>query len=215
MAKARFHEIARILKRQTSTIAREVRRNGGPEEYRSFYAQFRAQEYAKQRKKRRKLDSPPLLAKVPGHWEGDLIVGVRNASAIGTLVERTTRYTLIVKLHAKDAASVREAFEEKFNDLPPHLKRSLTYDQGQEMAEHKEFTKNSRIAVYFAHPHSPWERGTNENTNALIRDFLPKGTDFSKVSAEKLEYIQGLLNDRPRKVLQWLSPNEVISKLLH
>jgi IS30 family transposase len=152
--------------------------------------------------------------RIAGHWEGDLIVGARNASAIGTLVERTTRLTLIVKLDAKDAASVREAFEQKFNHLPDHLKRSLTYDQGQEMADHIKFTKNTNIAVYFAHPHSPWERGTNENTNSLIRDFLPHGTDFSQVSAEELLKIQNLLNDRPRKILQWLTPHEVFAKLL-
>ena len=164
------------------------------------------------------IDQRPIEAndrKIPGHWEGDLIVGARNASAIGTLVERTTRYTLIVKLAARDAASVREAFEEKFNRLPDRLKRSLTYDQGQEMADHIQFTKNTKIAVYFAHPHSPWERGTNENTNSLIRDFLPQGTDFSKVSEEALLEIQNLLNDRPRKIHQWLTPNEVFEKVLH
>lgn len=152
--------------------------------------------------------------KIPGHWEGDLIVGARNASAIGTLVERTTRLTLIVKLHAKDAATVRQAFEDTFERLPEHLKRTLTYDQGQEMADHVEFTKNAKITVYFAHPHSPWERGTNENTNGLIRDFLPKGTDFTKVSQEELHKVQELLNDRPRKILSWYTPNEVFAKLL-
>jgi IS30 family transposase len=152
--------------------------------------------------------------KIPGHWEGDLIVGFRNASAIGTLVERTTRLTLIVKLQTKDAANVRQAFEETFNELPTHLKQSLTYDQGQEMADHAAFTENTKISVYFAHPHSPWERGTNENTNGLVRDFLPKETDFSKVPEEELTRIQNLLNDRPRKILEWSAPHEVFAKLL-
>jgi transposase, IS30 family len=163
------------------------------------------------------IDQRPLEAadrKIPGHWEGDLIIGAKNTSAIGTLVERTTRLTLIVKLDAKNAVTVRESFEKKLNNLPEYLKRSLTYDQGQEMAEHLTFTKNTNIAVYFAHPHSPWERGTNENTNSLIRDFMPKGTDFSKVSAEELQKVQDLLNDRPRKVLEFLTPNEVFLKAL-
>ncbi len=152
--------------------------------------------------------------KIPGHWEGDLVVGARNASAIGTLVERTTRYTIIVKLTARDAASVRMAFEEKFNSLPDAIKRSLTYDQGQEMAQHKEFTKNTMITVYFAHPHSPWERGTNENTNGLIRDFFPRGTDFNKVSTQDLDYVANLLNERIRGVLNWKSPKETLAKVL-
>lgn len=153
--------------------------------------------------------------KIPGHWEGDLMIGARNGSAIGTLVERTTRYTIIVKLKGRDAVSVREAFEEKFNSLPDAVKRSLTYDQGQEMAQHKEFTKNTRITVYFAHPHSPWERGTNENTNGLIRDFFPKGTDFNKVPADKLDHIATLLNERPRGVLNWSTPKQAFDTLLH
>ncbi|MCJ7790596.1 MAG: IS30 family transposase, partial [Candidatus Atribacteria bacterium] len=118
---------------------------------------------------------------IPGHWEGDLLMGHNNGSALGTLVERTTRMTFLVQLKDKDAATVRETFAKEFKHLPKGLKRSLTYDQGQEMAEHKLFTKSTQIKVYFAHPHSPWERGTNENTNALIRQFFPKGTDFSKV----------------------------------
>ena len=152
---------------------------------------------------------------IPGHWEGDLIVGRLNRSAMGTLVERTTRMTFLVKLKAKDAASVREAFAREFKHLPAGLKKSLTYDQGQEMVEHKLFTKNTNITVYFAHPHSPWERGTNENTNDLIRQFFPKGTDFSKVSYNTIKRAQTMLNNRPRKVLDYHSPHEVFSKLLH
>jgi len=152
---------------------------------------------------------------VPGHWEGDLIMGHMNKSAIGTLVERTTRFTLIVQLKDKDAGTVRKAFANEFKFLPQELKRTLTYDQGQEMAQHKLFTKDTDIMVYFAHPHSPWERGTSENTNALVRQFFPKGTDFNKISRKRLKDVQEMLNDRPRKIHNFYTPNEVFYKLLH
>jgi len=152
---------------------------------------------------------------IPGHWEGDLLMGHNNGSALGTLVERTTRMTFLVQLKDRDATTVREAFAKEFKHLPKGLKRSLTYDQGQEMAEHKLFTKSTQIQVYFAHPHSPWERGTNENTNALIRQFFPKGTDFSKVTLASIKKAQDMLNDRPRKTLGFLTPHEVFGKLLH
>ena len=159
-------------------------------------------------------DRPPEVnaRKIAGHWEGDLIMGVLNKSAIGTLVERTTRITFIIKLKAKDAESVCKAFARKLNRLPDHLRKSLTYDQGQEMADHKAFTKQTNVQVYFAHPHSPWERGTSENTNMLIRDFFPKGTDFSKISSYRLKRVERLLNDRPRKILNFYTPNEVFTK---
>ena len=150
--------------------------------------------------------------KIAGHWEGDLIMGPLNKSALGTLVERTTRLTLLVKLSKKDAASVCEAFTEKFNALPSKIKKSLTYDQGQEMADHKLFTENTKVKVYFAHPHAPWERGTSENTNMLVRDFFPRGTSFSKITEAKLQEVQDLLNDRPRKVLNWYTPHEVFTE---
>lgn len=150
--------------------------------------------------------------KIAGHWEGDLIIGASNASAIGTLVERTTRLTILVKLKHKDATSVRQAFTRQFNGLPAQLKQSLTYDQGQEMAQHKTFTQETKIKVYFAHPHSPWERGTSENTNMLVRDFFPHGTDFSKISNVRLKKVQDLLNDRPRKILNFYTPREVFTK---
>ena len=151
---------------------------------------------------------------VPGHWEGDLLVGHNNGSAIGTLVERTTRMTFLVPLKRKDAMSVRKAFARQFQMVPDGLKRTLTYDHGQEMAQHKLFTKNTRIQVYFAHPHSPWERGTNENTNSLVRQFFPKGTDFSKITKQTIKKAQDMLNDRPRKTLKFYTPHEVFNKLL-
>jgi len=152
---------------------------------------------------------------IPGHWEGDLMIGARNASALGTLVERTTRMTFLVKLPNQDARVVRKAFAEEFRLLPEGFKKTLTYDKGSEMAQHKLFTKDTNMAVYFAHPHSPWERGTNENTNSLIRQYYPKGTDFSKISLLKLKKVQNELNDRPRKTLGWHTPHEKFAELLH
>lgn|ERR1035437_3382374 len=159
-------------------------------------------------------ERPPEVAerRIAGHWEGDLIMGPLNKSAIGTLVERTTRLTFIVKLENKDTESVCKAFARKFNRLPLNMKKSLTYDQGQEMADHKTFTEKTKIRVYFAHPHSPWERGTSENTNSLVRDFFPRGTDFSKVKSQELKRVENLLNDRPRKILDFNTPKEVFTK---
>jgi transposase, IS30 family len=152
---------------------------------------------------------------VPGHWEGDLILGKNKQSALGTLVERTTRYTLLVPLEdKKDASTVREAFANSFYSLPIELKKSLTYDQGKEMSEHQRFTIDTGIKVYFAHPSSPWERGTNENTNGLIRQYFPKGTDFTNIPISEIERVQQLLNDRPRAVLKYLKPDEVINDLV-
>lgn len=152
---------------------------------------------------------------IPGHWEGDLMVGYRNASAIGTLVERTTRMSFLVKLANQDSNTIRKAFSEEFRSLPKGLRRTLTYDQGKEMAQHKLFSKETKMAVYFAHPHSPWERGTNENTNALLRQYFPKGTDFSKIPRTRLKEVQDELNDRPRKTLGWYTPHEKFAGLLH
>jgi IS30 family transposase len=151
---------------------------------------------------------------IPGLWEGDLIVGKKNRSAIGTLVERTTRKVLIVKLKEKDANSVRKSFEKALKKIPSDLKKSMTYDQGSEMSEHKLFTRETKMLVYFEHPHSPWERGTNENTNGLIRQYFPKGTDFNEVSVSKLRHAQNELNDRPRQTLGWDSPNERFTELV-
>ena len=147
---------------------------------------------------------------VPGHWEGDLLMGRRHASALGTLVERTTRFTLLVPLRGYDAPGVRRAFAREMRTLPAQLTKSLTYDRGREMIEHRLFTRDTQVQVYFAHPHSPWERGTNENTNGLIRQFFPKGTDFSKVSRRAIKHVQALLNGRPRKVLNWRFPCEAL-----
>jgi IS30 family transposase len=151
---------------------------------------------------------------VPGHWEGDLVLGAAGKSAVGTLVERTTRFLLLVRLEARDAASVRAAFAAAVSGLPAHLKRSLTYDRGKEMAEHLGFTSDTGVQVYFAHPHAPWERGTNENTNGLLRQYLPKGTDLSPHSAEDLRRIQDEMNGRPRAALGFFTPFEAMKALL-
>jgi len=152
---------------------------------------------------------------VPGHWEGDLILGKYKRSALGTLVERTTRYTILVPLgNQKDALSVREAYAEAFKTVPDELRKTLTYDQGKEMSQHEQFTIDTGIHVFFAHPGSPWERGTNENTNGLIRQYFPKGTDFTQVSEEEIKKVQRKLNDRPRKVLNYYKPNEVFNNLV-
>jgi IS30 family transposase len=161
-------------------------------------------------------ERPPDVADriIPGHWEGDLILGRRHQSALGTLVERTTRTVLLVRLPARDATSVRKAFVRKLRSVPKQMKLTLTYDRGKEMAEHKLFTRDTQMQVYFAHPQSPWERGTNENTNGLIRQYFPKGTDFNQVSAQHIRRVQDLLNGRPRKVLNAQTPFEAFNQLL-
>ena len=152
---------------------------------------------------------------IPGHWEGDLVVGRFHKSAVGTLVERTTRTVILVPLKEKDATSVREAFERELASLPEQMKLSMTYDRGKEMTEHKLFTEHTKMKVYFADPYSPWQRGTNENTNGLIREYFPKGTDFTKVTRRQIKRVQDLLNGRPRKVLGFETPYEVFTRLIN
>ena len=158
----------------------------------------------------------------PGHWEGDLIKGAGNLSAVGTLVERSTRLLMLVRLphpHPATAAHVLQAFTDKLNGVAQPLRKTLTYDRGREMAQHRQLTANTGVAVYFCDPHSPWQRGTNENTNGLVRQFLPKGTDLSGYSQEQLDAIADMMNGRPRKTLGWLTPLEVygqwLAKLQH
>jgi transposase, IS30 family len=152
---------------------------------------------------------------VPGHWEGDLILGAANGSAIGTLVERTSRFCLLLHLpDGHDAAAVRDAMIPAIGALPERIRKSLTWDRGTEMARHTEITLASDLAIYFADPHSPWQRGTNENTNGLLRQYFPKGTDLSVHSAEHLAAVADELNTRPRKTLNWLTPQEKLTMLL-
>ena len=145
----------------------------------------------------------------PGHWEGDLIKGAHGRSVVGTLVDRFTRKTLLVKLRSANAQEVRKAFQARLSKLPPHMRLTLTYDRGTEMACHEQFTAEMGMPVYFCQAYSPWQRGTNENTNGLIRQYLPKGTDLSTASRHDLNHIEQRLNGRPRRVLGRKTPDEV------
>ena len=151
---------------------------------------------------------------VPGHWEGDLIMGANNASAIATLVERSTRYVMLGKLADKRAETVREVLTGLILRLPEELRRSLTWDQGREMAEHLRFSVETDVAVYFCDPHSPWQRGSNENTNGLLRQYFPKGTSLRRYTQEDLDRTAASLNNRPRETLGWLKPKEKLAELL-
>lgn len=168
---------------------------------------------------------------VPGHWEGDLILGL-DSSAIGTLVERTTRFTMLLHLPRMDehgqtpavkngpplaghgAEAVRDAIAATITTLPDELRRSLTWDQGAEMAQHARLRVDTGLAIYFCDPRSPWQRGTNENTNGLLRQYFPKGTDLSRHSIEELAAVACALNGRPRKTLEWKTPAEALNEHL-
>ena len=151
---------------------------------------------------------------VPGHWEGDLILGEGGRSAVGTLVERTTRFTMLLHLKNRSAVAVEEAMRRAIRTLPIEMRRSITWDQGAEMSTHASFTLATRIPIYFCDPHSPWQRGSNENTNGLLRQYMPKGSDLSKVDRGELRRIQRSLNGRPRKTLGYRTPYEKMSELV-
>jgi len=150
---------------------------------------------------------------VPGHWEGDLIIGKAGRSAIGVLVERSSRYVVLLHLpHGRTAEDVRAALTRQVSKLPAELRRTLTWDQGKEMADHVRFSTDTNMAVYFCDPHSPWQRGSNENTNGLIRQYFPSKADLSLHSAAHLNAVARELNNRPRQTLNWMKPSEVFSR---
>jgi IS30 family transposase len=178
-------------------------------------------------------DRPPEIADraVPGHWEGDLILGLES-SAIGTLVERSSRFTMLLHLPRMDgyqrgqrikngpplaghgAEAVREAIVQSMGELPEQLRQSLTWDQGAEMAQHVRLSIDAGLQIYFCDPQSPWQRGSNENTNGLLRQYFPKGTDLSRHSAQELDAVAHAMNTRPRKTLGWKTPAEVLDQFL-
>jgi IS30 family transposase len=152
---------------------------------------------------------------VPGHWEGDLIMGKANRSAIGTLVERQTRYLMLVRVPTpRSAVIVKDALAQQVLTLPEQLRRSLTWDRGKEMGEHVAFSIDTGVAVYFCDPHSPWQRGSNENTNGLLRQYFPKGTDLSVYDQAELDAVARELNGRPRQTLGWMKPSEAFARLV-
>src|SRR5438128_1066159 len=190
-----------VLGRAPSTLSRELSRHHvSPLTYRAVRAHERARRWAHHPRKPRKL-----------------AVQLRLRTAVLTLLALRWSPEQIargLRLKAKDAAAVRQAFARELRTLPTQLRRSLTYDQGQEMREHRLFTKQTKMRVYFAHPHSPWERGTNENTNGLLRQFFPTGTRFNQLSRKEIKQVQAMFNDRPRKVLNWHSPAHAFRQLL-
>lgn len=149
---------------------------------------------------------------VPGHWEGDFVKGAFNRSAVGTVVERKTRFVVLCKMGGCTAQHALEGFTRQMKKLPAFLRESLTYDRGSELACHAELSKRLNIDIWFCDPHAPWQRGSNENTNGLLRQFLPKGTDLSTISQTQLNDIARLLNGRPRKTLGWATPEEALAK---
>lgn len=183
--------------------------------------------YRKNRKHKGRLMNIPALVSIderpkevedriiPGHWEGDLLMGRFRQSSLGSLVERTSRKLILIPLKSSNHITVTKAFSGELNRIPQKLRRTMTYDRGGEMSSHQWLTKKTKAKVYFAHSKSPWERGTNENTNGLVRQFFPKKiADFSKVTRKEIKRAEKLINQRPRKVLNWMTPEEKFQELV-
>jgi IS30 family transposase len=151
---------------------------------------------------------------IPGHWEGDLIKGAGNRSSVGTLVERSTGFVVLAKMSSASAADALESFATALETIPPALRKTLTYDQGREMSYHAALTLRTGVQVYFADPHSPWQRGSNENINGLLRQYLPKGTDLADYTQDELNLIAHSLNTRPRKRHKFRTPLELYNQII-
>lgn len=151
---------------------------------------------------------------MPGHWEGDFVTGAANRSAVGTLVERTSRFVMLAQMDDCTSLSALNGFTRLLQSVAPAMRKTMTYDRGSEMARHRDLARTNAIAVYFADPHSPWQRGSNENANGLIREYLPKSTDLSGFAQPELNAIANRLNDRPRRILDYRTPREVFAELL-
>ena len=160
------------------------------------------------------VDRPEAIAerKLPGHWEGDLIKGAFNRSCVGTLVERKTRFVVLCRMDGCTATDALEGFTRQMKKLPAFMLESLTYDRGSELACHAELSERLNIDIWFADPHAPWQRGSNENTNGLLRQFMPKGLDLSTISQQELNCVAKLMNGRPRQTLGWMTPAEMMDK---
>ena len=204
-------QIAQALGRSASTLSRELKRNGWvrPQQPRCPGRPRLAGGYRSEAAHTLACASEERL--VPGHWEGDLIKGAYNRSAVGTLVERTTLFTVLARMDNANAESAVKGFGHVLNRIEAQKRLSMTYDQGREMAAHQQLTFDTEVKVYFADPHSPWQRGINENTNGLLRQYLPKGSDLSGFDQDELDEIAWKLNTRPRKSLGFKCPAELFT----
>jgi IS30 family transposase len=199
-----LRSIAASLRRAPSTISREINRNGGRQPYRANMADHgQITDTVSIRERPAEAEDRA----VPGHWEGDLMFGSKN-SQIATLVERHSRYVLLARVKSKDTETVINALITQAHKLPRELYKSLTWDRGKEMADHKRFTLDTNIKVYFCDPQTPWQRGSNENTNGLLRQYFPKGMDLSNVHQKRLNAVARRLNERPRETLNFETPTE-------
>ena len=151
---------------------------------------------------------------IPGHWEGDLIKGAFNRSAVGTLVERSSRLVMLAQVEGATAPAALEGFSRVLNGVPEPMRKSLTYDQGKEMSEHQRLTERTGVAVFFADPHSPWQRGSNENTNGLLRQYFPKRSEIAHYTQADLDAVAAELNERPRQTLGWRSPSQALDEAM-